>query len=116
MLYSQEKMGEDVLPKANKAKREYKTFKEFFEDPKAADQSKLDMVGQFIRFETLNGVTKSELQAALKWLFEQNYEFVQSRDLPGFSLIRGGKEEVNAYEEGRNDQGHGQAPRDPGSA
>lgn len=116
MLYSQEKMGDDVLPKKDKVKREYKTFKEFFEDPNAEDQKKLDMVGQFIRFETLNGVTKSELQAALKWLFEQNYEFVQSSDLPGFRLIKGGKEEVNAYEEGRNDQEHGQAPRDSGSS
>ena len=98
-LYSQEKMGDDLLPKPKETKREYKTLKEFFEDPKALDQSKLDMVGQLIRFETLNGVTKAELQAALKWLVEQDYEFVPSRELPGFRLLKGNKKEKPSDEE-----------------
>ena len=91
-FYSQEKMGDDVLPKAKEAKKTYKTYKEFFQDPDAREQGKINFIAEIIRFETLNGLTKADLQAALKWIFEENYEFVSEERRPGFRVIRGNKE------------------------
>ena len=64
-FYSQEKMGNDILPKAKETKKTYKTYKEFFQDPEAREQAKLNFIVEIIRFETLNGLTKADLQAAL---------------------------------------------------
>lgn len=92
-LYSQERMDENIIPKAREEVRGYDSFKEFFEDPKASNQRKLDLVGQFTRFVTFNGVTKRDLHAALKWLFDQGYEFVDVDSPPELELIKGGTEE-----------------------
>ena len=91
-LYTQEKMDEGLLPAAKEEKRGYDSFKEFFEDPKVSNQRKLNIVGQFTRFVTLNGLTKQDLHAALKWLFDQGYEFVDVFEQPAppkLELLKG---------------------------
>ena len=93
-FYSQEKMGDDVLPKTKETKKTYRTYKEFFEDSEVEEQRKVNVIAEIIRFETLNGLTKQELHSALKWLFYENYEFVPAEKHPGFKLIKGDKEEV----------------------
>lgn len=92
-LYTQEKMDESLLPEAKEEKKGYDSFKEFFEDPKASNQRKLNVVGQFTRFVTLNGVTKRDLHAALKWLFDQGYEFVDVHEPPNVPKLEILKEE-----------------------
>lgn len=96
-LFSQERMDDSFVPTAKK--KGFDSFKEFFESPEISNQKKLDQVGQFSQFVTLNGLTKADLHAALKWLFDQGYEFVDVDQPPKLRLIRGEKDDWRSVED-----------------
>ena len=74
-LWSQERMPVDVVPLAEK--KGYDSFEELFDDPKCPIDKKLRILAQVVRFETLNGLTKRDLHAMVKWLVHQNYDLVE---------------------------------------
>ena len=73
-LVSQTRMPVDIVPLPEK-REVFNSFAEMFESPFVDKQWKLNWIGQISKFETLNGVKKSDLHAALKWLFEQKYSY-----------------------------------------
>lgn len=73
-LYTQQRMDENVVPLPEKTEQ-FHSFKEMFESSEVSDQWKLNWIGQVSRFMTLNSITKADLHAALKWLFEQEYVY-----------------------------------------
>lgn len=74
-LWSQERMPVDVVPLPEK--KGYDSYEELFNDPKCPIDKKLRILAQIVRFETLNGLTKRDLHAMVKWLVNQNYDFVE---------------------------------------
>ena len=74
-LWSQERMPVDVVPLPQK--KGYDSYEELFGDPKCPIDKKLRILAQIVRFETLNGLTKRDLHAMVKWLVNQNYDFVE---------------------------------------
>lgn len=74
-LWSQERMPVDVVPLPEK--KGYDSYEELFNDPKCPIDKKLRILVQIVRFETLNGLTKRDLHAMVKWLVNQNYYFVE---------------------------------------
>ena len=52
----------------------YMIVKYHLDDPNIALQSKIIAIEKVANMETLNGVTKDELQHALQWMFE-HYDF-----------------------------------------
>ena len=74
-LWSQERMPVDVVPMPEK--KGYDSYEELFDDPKCPIDKKLRILAQVVRFETLNGLTKRDLHAMVKWLVHQNYDFVE---------------------------------------
>ena len=74
-LWSQERMPVDVVPLPEK--KGYESYEELFDDPKCPIDKKLRILVQIVRFETLNGLTKRDLHAMVKWLVNQNYDFVE---------------------------------------
>ena len=73
-MWSQERMPVDIVPLPEK--KGYDSFEELFDDPKCPIDKKLRILAQIVRFETLNGLTKRDLHAMIKWLVNQNYDFV----------------------------------------
>lgn len=74
-LWSQERMPVDVVPLPEK--KGYDSYEELFDDLKYPIDKKLRILVQIVRFETLNGLTKRDLHAMVKWLVHQNYDFVE---------------------------------------
>lgn len=74
-LWSQERMPVDVVPLPKK--KGYDSYEELFNDPKCPIDKKLRILAQIVRFETLNGLTKRDLHAMVKWLVNQNYDLVE---------------------------------------
>ncbi len=75
LLYMQQRMDEKIVPLPDKTdKKVLNSFAEAFESPEVSIDWKLHWIAQVSRFATLNGVTKRDLQAALRWLFDQHYE------------------------------------------
>ena len=74
-LWTQERMPVDIVPLPEK--KGYDSFEELFDDPKCPIDKKLRILAQIVRFETLNGLTKRDLHAMVKWLVNQNYDFVE---------------------------------------
>ena len=74
-LWSQERMPVDVVPLPQK--KGYDSYEELFNDPKCPIDKKLRILAQIVRFETLNGLTKRDLHAMVKWLVNQNYDLVE---------------------------------------
>ena len=74
-LWSQERMPVDVVSLPEK--KGYDSYEELFNDPKCPIDKKLRILVQIVRFETLNGLTKRDLHAMVKWLVNQNYHFVE---------------------------------------
>lgn len=72
MLYMQQRMDEKIVPLPDK--KVINSFAEAFESPEVSIDWKLHWIAQVSIFMTLNCVTKRDLQAAMRWLFEQNYE------------------------------------------
>ena len=64
----------DNLPKPDKPSG-YHTFAQLFEDPDCPIKDKLKIIGWIYKFETHNGFTKNDLVAAIRWMFDENYEF-----------------------------------------
>lgn len=73
-LYSQERMSIDIVPLPEK-REVFNSFAEMFESDFVEEEWKLKWIAEVRRFETLNGVKKTDLQAALKWLFDQFYTY-----------------------------------------
>lgn len=71
-LYVQERMDEALVPLPKK-REVFNSFADMFESEFVEDEWKLRWISQVQGFPTLNGVTKHDLQAALKWLFNQHY-------------------------------------------
>lgn len=74
-LWTQERMPVDVVPIPEK--KGYDSYEELFDDPKCPIDKKLRILAHIVRFETLNGLTKRDLHAMVKWLVNQNYDFVE---------------------------------------
>ena len=74
-LWSKERMPVDVVPLPEK--KGYDSYEELFDDPKCPIDKKLRILAQIVRFETPNGLTKRDLHAMVKWLVNQNYDFVE---------------------------------------
>ena len=74
-LWSQERMPVDVVPLPEK--KGYDSYEELFNDPKCPIDKKLRILAQIVRFETLNGLTKRDMHAMVKWLVNQNYDLVE---------------------------------------
>ena len=75
LMWSQERMPVDIVPLPEK--KGYDSFEELFDDPKCPIDKKLRILAQIVRFETLNGLTKRDLHAMVKWLVNQNYDLVK---------------------------------------
>lgn len=75
LMWSQERMPVDIVPLPEK--KGYDSFEEMFDDPKCPIDKKLRILAQIVRFETLNGLTKRDLHAMVKWLVNQNYDLVK---------------------------------------
>lgn len=73
-FFSQERMPIDIVPLPEK-REVFNSFAEMFESDFVEDSWKLKWIAEVQRFETLNGVKKTDLQAALKWLFNQFYTY-----------------------------------------
>ena len=52
----------------------YNSIAEMFQDPNHDEQKKLEFIWLVKKFETLNGITKADLHAMLKWLAEYALE------------------------------------------
>lgn len=75
IMWSQERMPVGIVPLPEK--KGYDSFEELFDDPKCPIDKKLRILAQIVRFETLNGLTKRDLHAMVKWLVNQNYDLVE---------------------------------------
>lgn len=71
-LWSQERMDESVVPLPEK-REVFNSFADMFESEFVEDEWKIKWIAQVQRFITLNGVTKADLQAALRWIFNRFY-------------------------------------------
>lgn len=72
LIYSQERMDEAVVPLPEK-REVFETFADMFESDFVEEEWKLKWIMHIQGFETLNSVTKHDLHAALKWLFNKHY-------------------------------------------
>lgn len=72
VIYSQERMDEALVPLPEK-REVYQSFADMFASDFVEEKWKLNWIMHIQGFETLNGVTKHDLQAALKWLFNKHY-------------------------------------------
>lgn len=70
ILLVQQKME---LPPIPKSEKRYSSFAEAFESVEVSEEWKLNWIGWASRSFTLNNVTRRDLQAAIKWLFEKFY-------------------------------------------
>lgn len=70
-LWSQEHMDTRVVPLPHK--KDFKDFKEYVKSDSVPDEKKITLVWKVAHLETLNGVTKAELQSMLKWVIERFY-------------------------------------------
>ena len=70
----------DNLPKPDKPAG-YQTFAQLFEDKNCPTESKLKILGWVYKFETHNGFTKNDLVAMIRWLIDQNYDWVPEKNL-----------------------------------
>ncbi|MBQ8507202.1 MAG: hypothetical protein IJ466_07235 [Clostridia bacterium] len=73
-LVSQTRMPVDIVPLPEK-REIFDSFAEMFESEFVDRDWKLKWIRQISQFETLNSVKKSDLHAALKWLFDQHYDY-----------------------------------------
>ena len=67
-IYHQQSMDAKLVP-PSKEDPVFSSFAEMFQSDKVSLEWKLKWIGQVIKFETLNSVTKHDLHEALKWLF-----------------------------------------------
>lgn len=74
-MWSQERMPVDVVPLPKK--QGYDSFAEIFDDPKCPIDKKLNILVIVYQLFTLNGLTKRDLHAMIKWLIDQNYDFTR---------------------------------------
>lgn len=70
-LWSQERMDTKVVPLPHK--KDFKDFEEYVKSDSVPHQKKIILIWKIAHLETLNGVTKAELQSMLKWLVEHHY-------------------------------------------
>ena len=69
--WSQERMDTRVVPLP--CKKGVKDFEEYVKSDSVPAEKKITLVWKITHLETLNGVTKAELQSMLKWLIEHHY-------------------------------------------
>lgn len=70
-LWSQERMDTRVVPLPHK--KDFKDFEEYVKSDSVPAEKKITLVWKVAHLETLNGVTKAELQSMLKWVIERFY-------------------------------------------
>lgn len=75
-LVSQERFPADIVP-ITSSRRVNKTFADAFEDDSVPTDTKLRTVLDIITWPAINGITRRDLKAALKWLFELNYDYTR---------------------------------------
>lgn len=68
----------DNLPKPDKPPG-HSTFAQVFEDKEVPIENKLRIAGWIYKFETHNGFTKNDLVAVIRWLIDQNYDWVPDK-------------------------------------
>lgn len=67
-LWSQERMGTKLVPLPDK--EGFRDFGEYVKSNSVPAEKKITLIWKIAHLETLNGVTKDELQSMLKWLVE----------------------------------------------
>lgn len=72
-IYQQQRMDAKVVPPA-KEDPVFNSFAEMIESDEVDLEWKLKWIEQVSKFETLNAITKRDLQAALKWLFKRTHQ------------------------------------------
>lgn len=70
-LWSQERMDTRVVPLPDK--KGFRDFGEYVKSNSVPAGKKITLIWKIAHLETLNGVTKAELQSMLKWLIEHHY-------------------------------------------
>ena len=85
MLKEQIRM--DKMPDPDKP-REYRNLLELFIDADCPDDRKLDAVARICQMETYNSVTKADLLAALRWVVNENYDWVQPVMEPHMRVVK----------------------------
>lgn len=70
-LWSQERMDTRIVPLPYK--KDFKDFEEYVKSDSVPAEKKITLVWKVAHLETLNGVTKAELQSMLKWVVERFY-------------------------------------------
>lgn len=68
----QETMPTNIVP-LSKGQKAYESFADWLSDPDADEQKKRDWIWEVKDFATLNGITKKDLQAAMKFMAEDCY-------------------------------------------
>ncbi len=85
MLREQIRIAE--MPDPDKP-RQYKNLAELFEDMDCPDDRKLSIVAHICQMETHNSVTKAELLAALRWVVNENYDWVPPEPEPYLKVVK----------------------------
>lgn len=88
-LVTQEKMDLSSV-KQDASMLGHRNFVELFEDENVAEQRKHNIAWHVAHFVTLNGITKNDLQAMLKFIMEEF--FYQEPEKPILTVIKGKEE------------------------
>lgn len=88
-LVTQEMMDLSSI-KQEPIKTGHRNFAELFDDPDVPEQLKYNMAWKIAHFITVNGLTKAELQAMLRFIMEQFFHEEPAK--PTLTVIRGREE------------------------
>ena len=84
MMSSQMEMN---IPKPKRPKQ-YKDIAEMIQDKNCPDEKKLDFIAWICKLETHNGITKDELVAMLRWVVNENYDWVVPDPKPLLRVVK----------------------------
>lgn len=76
------------LPEKPKMPKQYRSFAEAINDPEYPKEKKLSIIAYMCRLETHNGVTKDDLVAMLRWVVNENYDWVLPNPKPFLKVVK----------------------------
>jgi hypothetical protein len=85
-LVTQEMMDLSSV-KQERVKIGHRNFVDLFDDPAVSEELKHNLAWKVAHFITLNGLTKAELQAMLRFIMEEFFHEVPAK--PQFTVIEG---------------------------
>ena len=85
MLREQIRMAE--MPDPDKP-IQYKNLVDLFEDENCPEDRKLSIMAHIYKMATHNSVTKAELIAILRWVIDENYDWVPPEPEPHLKVVK----------------------------